>query len=103
MKIKPTPDVLASWIKSYVRKFDLYFLSNEQYKRTIDYSDVLFMPIDEFYAHSTYGQIDYTNSYEYWNIKHANYVIVAQPNWINQPNEEDRRFILSTQVQCERG
>lgn len=104
MKIKPTPDVLASWIESYVPELDFYFLSNEQYKRKIDYSDVLVMPINEFYTHSTYGQIDYTNSYEYWNIKHANYVIVSQPNWINQQlNEEDRRFILRAQIQCERG
>lgn len=106
MQIKPTTEVLASWIESYVPKVDFYFLSKEHYQyyqKDMDYSGVLVMPIDEFYAHTTYGQIGYTNSYEYWNIKNANYVIIAQSDWIGQLTEENRQFILSAQVQCERG
>lgn len=68
MKIKPTKKVLLSWMDSYVPEKDLFFLSKEHLNNEIDFSDVLLMPIEEFYDHNTYGQLSYVNSYEYWNI-----------------------------------
>lgn len=103
MQIQPTADVLAYWITSYVPEKDLFFLTEEQYQSKINKLDALVMPIDEFFSHNTYSQIDYANSYEYWNIKHAKYVIVAESDWLEQQTEEDRVFILSAQVHCERG
>ena len=41
MQIKPTPDVLASWISSYVPTKDLFFLTEEHYRKRINYQDVL--------------------------------------------------------------
>ncbi len=66
MQIKPTPDVLAAWVSSYVPTKDLFFLTEEHYKKGGSYLDVIVMPSDEFFNHSTYSQINYVNScYEY--------------------------------------
>ncbi len=103
MNIKPTADVLTSWIESYVPKKDFFFISLEAMKKGVNFSDALIMPINEFYNHNTYGQISYLNSYEYWNIKNAHYVVIAESEWIEQLSEADRAFILNEQIQCERG
>ena len=103
MQIKPTTDVLASWISTYVPTKDLFFLTEEHYKKGANYLDVLVMPSDEFFDHSTYRQINYVNSYEYWNIKNAKYVVIAESHWIEQLSKEERQGILAAQVQCERG
>ncbi|MEC1177819.1 hypothetical protein P9B03_04930 [Metasolibacillus meyeri] len=103
MKIKPTIDIVASWIKSYVPQKDLFFLSADDLERKLDLSSVLVMPKDEFFEHSVYQQPDYVNSYEYWNIKNAQYVIVAESTWIEQLDAEERRFILAAQQKHERG
>ncbi|WP_107841276.1 hypothetical protein [Metasolibacillus meyeri] len=65
MKIKPTTDIVASWIKSYVPQKDLFFLSADDLERKLDLSSVFVMPKDEFFEHSVYQQPDYVNSYEY--------------------------------------
>lgn len=103
MQIKPTSDVLASWITSYVPIKDLFFITEEHFQKLANYLEVLVMPIDEFFCHSTYGHIDYVNSYEYWNIRNAKYVIIAESEWIEQLSKENRQLILSAQVQCQRG
>lgn len=103
MKIKPTKKVLLSWIDIYVPEKDLFFLSKEHLNNEIDFKDVLLMPIDEFYNHSMYGQLNFVNSYEYWNIKNAQYVIIAEKEWIESISEEVKQFILNSQVQSERG
>lgn len=103
MQIAPSTKVLASWITSYVPEKDLFFLTEEQFQMQADHLDILVMPIDEFYSHSTYSQINYANSYEYWNIRNANYVIIAESAWIEQLSQENRQFILHAQIQCERG
>lgn len=103
MKIKPTKNVLLSWMNNYVPEKDLFFLSKEHLNNEIDFNDVLLMPIDEFYNHSTYGQLNYVNSYEYWNIKNVQYVIIAEKEWIESISVEIKQFILNSQVQSERG
>ena len=103
MKIKPTKKVLLSWMDIYVPEKDLFFLSKEHLNNEIDFKDVLLMPIDEFYNHSTFGQINYVNSYEYWNIKNAQYVIIAEKEWIESIPVDFKQLILNSQVQIERG
>ncbi|MEG0386408.1 MAG: hypothetical protein RR642_16835, partial [Solibacillus sp.] len=49
------------------------------------------------------GQITFLNCYEYWNIKNAQYVAIAESVWIEQLSEMERAFILNEQIQCERG
>ena len=102
MRIKPTKKVLLSWMDSYVPEKDLFFLTKECLNK-IDFKDVLLMPIDEFYKHSTYEQLNYVNGYEYWNIKNAHYVIVAEKDWIECITEEQKQLILNLQVLSERG
>ncbi|MFD1445114.1 hypothetical protein [Oceanobacillus profundus] len=102
MIIKPTKKVLLSWMVSYVPERDLFFLSKEHLNK-IDFTDVLLMPIGEFYSHNTYQQLNYVNSYEYWNIKNAQYVIIAEKEWIEKISKKEQQLILNLQVQCERG
>lgn len=103
MQIKPTPAVITTWIANYIPEKDLFFLTEKQYKKLTNTFAVIAMPIDEFFNHSTYSQIHYMNSYEYWNIKHAQYVIIAESSWIEQLSNAERKFILAAQLQCERG
>lgn len=103
MNIKPTKKVLLSWMDTYVPEKDLFFLSKEQLNYEIDFTDVLLMPIDEFYNHSTYGQLNYVNGYEYWNIKNAQFVIISEKEWIESIPQEQKQLILNSQVLCERG
>lgn len=103
MQIKPTPAVIAEWIANYIPDKDLFFVTEEQYQKLTNTFAVIAMPIDEFFNHSTYNQIHYTNSYEYWNIKRAQYVIIAESSWIEQLSSAERTMILLAQLQCERG
>src|SRR5699024_9055505 len=65
--------------------------------------DVLIMPKEEFYNHSTYKQPGYINSYEYWNIKNDDYVIVAEKGWIESIPTEELQLIIGSQVENKRG
>ncbi|TQR36969.1 hypothetical protein C7Y47_04455 [Lysinibacillus sphaericus] len=103
MIIKPTKKVLLSWIESYVPERDLFFLSKKHLNHEIDFTDVLLIPTDEFYTHSTYQQLNYVNSYEYWNNKNAQYVIIAEKEWIESLSKEEQQLILALQVPFERG
>ncbi|MEO4052583.1 hypothetical protein [Solibacillus sp. CAU 1738] len=103
MQIKPSKEVLHSWIDSYVPKKDLFFLSKENLNHEMDLTNVLLMPIDEFENHSTYKQLNYVNSYEYWNIKNEEYVIIAEKDWIESIPTKTRQLILNSQIQHERG
>lgn len=103
MHIKPTKKVLLSWMDRYVPEKDLFFLSEQHLTGQIDFTDVLIMPIDEFYNHNTYGQVNYINGYEYWNIKNAQYVVIAEKEWIESISKEKKQLILNAQVLSERG
>lgn len=102
MKIKPSKDVLQEWIKIYVPEKDLFFITQDILDR-IDISEVLLMPADEFFSHSSYKQINYVNSYLYWNIKNVDYVLIAEKNWIGNIASNVRDVIFVSQIQCGRG
>ncbi|QOS78516.1 hypothetical protein JNUCC31_28040 [Paenibacillus sp. JNUCC31] len=103
MKIKPDEKVLFSWMNCYVPEKDLFFLSKEHLDYGIDFTDVLLMPKEEFYNHSTYRQVNYVNGYEYWNIKNADFVIIAEKEWIETIPKDMKRFLLNAQLQMGRG
>lgn len=67
MKIKPTKNILQTWIETYVPEKDLFFLTKEDLITRIDSSGVLIVPSEEFFNNSTYMQINYVNSCEYCN------------------------------------
>ena len=102
MKIKPTKENLQKWMEIYVPEKDLFFLSKDKLSE-VNVSDALLMPTDEFFNHSTYKQINYVNSYLYWNIKNVHYVIIAEKNWIERISAEEKQVIFSSQIQCKRG
>ncbi|KGR86220.1 hypothetical protein CD32_07465 [Lysinibacillus odysseyi 34hs-1 = NBRC 100172] len=65
MKIKPTKKSYYHGLIVMYQKKTCFFLSKEHLNNEIDFKDVLLMPIDEFYNHSTYGQLKFVNSYGY--------------------------------------
>lgn len=103
MEIKPTKENLKEWIDIYVPETDLFFIKGELLSKGIDISEVILMPKDEFFNHSTFSQINFVNSYLYWNIKNIEYVIIAEKNWIVNLPLEEKKMILNSQVRCKRG
>ncbi|WP_226673421.1 hypothetical protein [Rossellomorea aquimaris] len=104
-KLKPTPDILKEWIKSYVPEKDLFFLRGTDLDRFKEYlTNVLVIPHEEFKNHSSYKQVQFANSYEYWNLsKDIAYVLVAQPGWVNHLPAEKKIELLHIQVAVGRG
>ncbi|MGE7924018.1 hypothetical protein ACQKND_12585 [Viridibacillus arvi] len=104
MIITPSDEILQQWVEDYVPKKDLFFLAEGDIDKLQGHlRNVLMMPIDEFFQHASYTQIELLNSYEYWNIKNASHVIVAQQDWIVCLTEEICTFLLQCQVKIERG
>lgn len=104
MIIVPSNEILQQWVEDYVPKKDLFFIAEGDTEKLQGHlRNVLIMPSTEFFNHTSYTQIELINSYEYWNIKNASHVIVAQPDWIVGVAEEIRTFLLQCQVKIERG
>lgn len=101
--IKPDKNVLKSWSNLYVPDKDLFFITKALLDSDIDFTDVLVMPKEEFYKHNTYKQLHYVNSYEYWNIRNIQYVVVAEKEWIETLSQRSQKLIFKMQIQCERG
>ncbi|MER2007673.1 MAG: hypothetical protein ABS939_09490, partial [Psychrobacillus sp.] len=69
MNMVPSNEHLKSWINQYVPEKDLFFIKNEDLFVLEKYlTEVLIIPKNEFYEHSSYNYIQLVNSYEYWNI-----------------------------------
>lgn len=103
MIIKPDKNVLKSWIHQYVPDKDLFFITETLFNSDLNLTDVLVMPKEEFYNHNTYNQLHYMNSYEYWNIKNIQYVIIAEKGWIETLPNKLQEWIFKIQVQVNRG
>ena len=62
------------------------------------------IPRKEFFGHSAYNGIQWVNSYMYWTIsKDAQYVLIAQPDWIETLSQEKKETLLRIQHQIGRG
>ncbi len=105
MKIRPAREVLDIWMDIYLPDRDLFFIDQEDLGRIPDQvlEDVLVIEIDRFYQHPNYRVPNYTNSYEYWNIKGASHVIVARSHWIEVLDRQWASYILKRQVELNRG
>ncbi|WP_391201367.1 hypothetical protein [Psychrobacillus sp. L4] len=105
VQIQPSQEQIDHWIEKYVPEEDLFFLREEDLLNLEEYlHDVLVIPKDEFFNHSSYSQIQLVNSYEYWRISNdIRYVIVAQPDWISSLNSEVKSVLLQIQVDMGRG
>lgn len=104
-RIEPTKGQVRSWVESFVPGKDLFFVEEKDLE-ILKYhlSSVLVVPKEEFLKHSSYKQIEMSNSYMYWNISiKAEFIIVAQPSWIRRLPESMKRDILTIQHQMGRG
>ena len=81
----------------FLREQDLKLLQN-------DLEGVLVMPREEFFEHTSYNEIQWVNSYMYWTIsKEVQFVIIAQPDWVNNLSIDIRKELLEIQPQVGRG
>ncbi|WP_252504303.1 hypothetical protein [Sporosarcina sp. Marseille-Q4943] len=103
--IKPTQQQLDYWIEKYIPEKDLYFLrTNDLPLFQNDLQGALVFPRAEFFGHSSYNGIEMVNSYMYWKIsKEAEFVIVAQPEWIASLSADTRQKLFTLQYELGRG
>lgn len=103
--ITPTQQQLDHWIEKYVPEKDLFFLRKSDlslFKN--DLIGTLVFPRAEFFKHSSYNGIQMVNSYMYWMIsKEAEFVIVAQPEWITSLPDDTRIALFTLQYELGRG
>ena len=105
VEIKPTNKQLCNWIEQLVPKRDLYFVEdNDLTMLEGELNEVLVIPVNEFYNHPSYRQIQLANSYTYWDISNkAEFVIVAQPSWITNLSKQSKKHLLKIQLMMGRG
>ena len=103
--MKPSKEQVRKWVESFVPQIDIFFIEGNMLADLADHlKEVLIIPRKEFFDHTTYNQIELVNSYMYWNIlKSVEYVIVAQPHWIDKLSLQRKRDILFTQYKVGRG
>lgn len=103
--IQPTQQQLDYWIEKYVPEKDLFFLRTDDlplFQNNL--RGALVIPRAEFFQHSSYNGIQLVNSYMYWMIsKDAEFVIVAQPEWITTLPTDARYTLLKLQIELGRG
>ena len=105
IKINPSQEQVASWIKKYVPEKDLFFLREEDLVTFEAYLNcALVVPRDEYRHHASYTQIQITNSYESFRIsRDAQFVIVARPEWITNLAPQDKEDLFRIQIRMGRG
>src|SRR4051812_11065984 len=105
VKMEPTKEQVNIWIENFVPKKDLFFVEEIDLIMLAEYlCEVLVVPREEFFSHSSYKQIQMVNSYMYWKISSkAQFVIVAKPEWIINLSKPKRREILNIQYKMRIG
>jgi hypothetical protein len=103
--IQPTFDNINDWIKTFVPEKDLFFLPENELDCFKEYlSNVLVIPQEEFFEHSSYKQIQFANSYEYWGIsKEVKFILVTPSEWVNKLPVNKRNDLFYIQKEVERG
>lgn len=104
-KIEPTKEQVRIWIENFVPIKDLFFVEEKDLAMLAEYlCEVLVVPREEFFNHSSYNQIQLVNSYMYWNISaKAKFVIVAKPEWIINLPKQKQKDLLLVQYNMSRG
>lgn len=105
IEIEPAKEQIAVWTKKFVPENDLFFISKNDLRIFEEYlSHVFVIPRKEFFNHSTYNQIQFVNSYLYWNISaEVEYVIVAPPSWITYLPKQKKKELFKIQIRLARG
>ena len=105
IQIKPLHEQITAWSENYVPEKDLFFLREEDLKIVAnDLAGTLVIPRDEFSNHTSYNKIQWVNSYETWTIsRYAQFVIVAEPNWITSLSRTTKEALFHIQHKAGRG
>ncbi|NMH74588.1 hypothetical protein HF078_15995 [Bacillus sp. RO2] len=105
IQIEPSKEQINMWIRKFVPDKDFFFIDESALTDLEEYlADVLLIPREEFFHHSSYKQIDLINSFMYWNISNkANNVIVADSQWVTKLPLLKRKRILQAQSNMRRG
>jgi len=105
IEIEPTPEQVHKWINHIIPERDLFFIEEKDLKTFAEnLNEVLVIPREEFFNHTSYNQVQLVNSYIYWNIsRNAKYILVAPPNWITNLTDLKRNELLGIQVKMRRG
>ena len=97
---------MKDWIKAFVPENDLFFLPEKELACFKDYlSNVLVIPQEEFFEHSSYKQIQLVNSYEYFNLSKEviKYILVAPSEWVNDLPANKKSDLFHIQKEVGRG
>lgn len=107
MKIhmKPESETIKRWTEAFIPEKDLFFLTENELVNLEEYLDhVLVIPKEEFSANSTYNQIQWQNSYTYWNLsKNVEFVIVAESSWVGRLPRARRKQLFHSQKEAGSG
>lgn len=99
--IRPTREQLEIWMDAILPDKDLFFIREENHtviKENL--TGALLFPRKEFFNHSSYQHVQMISSYMYWTIAaEAVYVVVAEPRWLTELNDETRSFLLLHQTE----
>lgn len=99
--IRPTRKQLDIWMDTLLPDKDLFFIREEDFtviKENL--TGALLFPRKEFFNHSSYQHVQMVSSYMYWTISaDAAYVVVAEPRWLTELNDEVRNLLLQQQIE----
>ena len=100
--LKPSKYVIDNWILNLLPEYDIYFL--EELPSDLDLNLCLPMPVNEYFDHPVYSQLEYLNAYELWRISNkANYAIVDFGNWFDELSRANKEQVLLNQYELNRG
>ncbi|WP_406242540.1 hypothetical protein ACF3M2_20605 [Tissierella carlieri] len=100
--LKPSKYVIDNWILNLLPEYDIYFL--KELPSDLDLNLCLPMPVNEYFDHPVYSQLEYVNAYELWRISNkANYAIIDFGNWFDDLSRANQKQVLLNQYELNRG
>jgi len=99
-KILPTPEQLSAWARLLLPKDDIFYL-----KEPIPTNEkVQIFSVKEFFANPKFQDIEIINALEAWKrSKEVNFVAVAKPEWFSSLSIQEKKSLITLQVQLKRG
>ncbi|HSN94488.1 MAG TPA: hypothetical protein VLR89_05450 [Anaerolineaceae bacterium] len=103
MNLSPTQKDIDYWVETFLPAKDIYYLDGSYTPSRLEGTELL--PVKDLLAHLEYGNMAYTNAYEYWRMDPARVkqVLVASPDWFAALPMPERATLFRQQVQLERG
>ena len=103
MNLSPIQKDIDYWVETFLPAKDIYYLDGSYTPGHLEETELL--PAENLLAHPKYGNMAYTNAYEYWkmDLARVKQVLVAQPDWFAALPMPERAVLFRQQVQFERG